>query len=135
MYEQLTKWIDTKDFKSIAQYILNIVILDTSDKMLYSIYSVAIDIFTNIYNLKVVKPKLIKEFCLAQDRILNNSNIRGELLTNMMYRKRVVLFTKIMTLFSLKEKLVKGKNFYVVVDPEDVIQYETIDASSSNIKH
>ena len=135
MYEQLTKWIDTKDFKSIAQYILNIVILDTSDKMLYSIYSVAIDIFTNIYNLKVVKTKLIKEFCLAQDRILNNSNIRGELLTNMMYRKRVVLLTKIMTLFSLKEKLVKGKNFYVVVEPESIIQYETIDATSSIIKH
>ena len=135
MYEQLTKWIDTKDFKSIAQYILNIVILDTSDKMLYSIYSVAIDIFTNIYNLKVVKTKLIKEFCVAQDRILNNSNIRGELLTNMMYRKRVVLLTKIMTLFSLKEKLVKGKNFYIVVEPETIIQYETIDATSSNIKH
>lgn len=134
LYEQLTKWFDDKDYKSIAQYILNIVVLDTSDKMLYSIYSAAIDIFINIYNVKVVKAKLIKEFGVAQDRVLNNSNRKGEPLTKMIYQKRLVLLTKIMTLFSLKEKLVKGKNFYIVVEPESIIQYETIEASSSNMK-
>jgi len=34
-----------------------------------------------------------------------------------------------MTLFSLKEKLVKGKNFYITISPEEIVQYETIDAT------
>ena len=115
LYEQLTMWIDAKDFKSIAQYILNIVTLDTN------IYSVAIDIFSDIYNLNIVKSKLLKEFNVAQERIS----------TRTLYEKKVFLLTKVMTLFSLKEKLVKGKNFYIVVDPEDIIQYETIDTCNN----
>ena len=121
LYEQLTKWIDDKDFKSIAQYILNIVTLDTSDKVLYFIYSGAIDVFADIYKVKLSKTKLLKEFGVAQERIDNN------------FGKKILLLVKIMTLFSLKEKLVKGKNFYIVVDPEDIIQYETIEATS--IRH
>ena len=121
LYEQLTKWIDDKDFKSIAQYILNIVTLDTSDKVLYFIYSGAIDVFADIYKVKLSKTKLLKEFGVAQERIDNN------------FGKKILLLVKIMTMFSLKEKLVKGKNFYIVVDPEDIIQYETIEATS--IRH
>lgn len=96
LYEQLTKWIDDKDFKSIAQYILNIVTLDTSDKVLYFIYSGAIDVFADIYKVKLSKAKLLKEFGVAQERIDNN------------FGKKILLLVKIMTLFSLKEKLVKG---------------------------
>ena len=121
LYEQLTKWIDDKDFKSIAQYILNIVTLDTSDKVLYFIYSGAIDVFADIYKVKLSKTKLLKEFGVAQERINND------------FGKKILLLVKIMTMFSLKEKLVKGKNFYIVVDPEDIIQYETIEATS--IRH
>jgi len=129
LYEQLTKWIDEKDFKSIAQYILNIVTLDTSDKILYSIYSAAIDVFADGFKVKLSKTKLLKEFGLAQERLNNNSN-----LIKMIYDKKVLLLTKIMTLFSLKEKLVKGKNFYIVVEPESIIQYETIEATTTNLK-
>lgn len=126
LYEQLTNWIDTKDFKSIAQYILNIVVLDTSDKVLYLIYNVAIDVFAEVFNVKLSKAKLLKEFGAAQERL---SNFVKEAL----HEKKIVLLTKIMTLFSLKEKLVKGKNFYIVVVPEDIIQYETIEVST--VKH
>ena len=126
LYEQLTIWIDTKDFKSIAQYILNVVVLDTSDKMLYFIYNVAIDVFANIFKVKLSKAKLLKEFGAAQDRLSN-------FVKKVLYEKKIVLLTKIMTLFSMKEKLVKGKNFYIVVVPEDIIQYETIEVSS--VKH
>jgi hypothetical protein len=126
LYEQLTIWIDTKDFKSIAQYILNIVVLDTSDKMLYFIYSVAIDVFADVFKVKLSKTKLLKEFGAAQDRLSN-------FVKKVLYEKKIVLLTKIMTLFSMKEKLVKGKNFYIVVVPEDIIQYETIEVSS--VKH
>jgi len=131
LYEQLTKWIEDKDFKSIAQYILNIVTLDTSDKVLYFIYKSAIDVFANVYNVKPSKTKLLKEFGVAQER-LNNDNFNN-FGKKMIYDKKLLLLTKIMTLFSLKEKLVKGKNFYIVVDPEDIIQYETIEATS--VKH
>ena len=126
LYEQLTNWIDTKDFKSIAQYILNVVVLDTSDKMLYFIYNVAIDVFADVFHVKLSKSKLLKEFGSAQDRLSN-------FVKKVLYEKKIVLLTKIMTLFSLKEKLVKGKNFYIVVVPEDIIQYETIDVTP--VKH
>jgi hypothetical protein len=130
LHDQLTNWIDIKDFKSIAQFILNVITFDTNlgDKVLYTIYSIVIDIFTNIYNVKMSKPKLLKEFGLAQDRI--NSNINIHTISD----KKVVLLTKIITLFALKEKLVKGKNFYIIVEPEDIIQYETIE-SSIDLRH
>ena len=129
LYEQLTNWIDTKDFKSIAQYILNVVILDTSDKVLYFIYNVAIDVFSDVFNVKLSKAKLLKEFGVAQERL----NINNNFVKKVLHEKKTVLLTKIMTLFSLKEKLVKGKNFYIVVVPEDIIQYETIEVST--VKH
>ena len=133
LYEQLTKWIDDKDFKSIAQYILNIVTLDTSDKLLYFIYSCAIDVFADVYRVKLSKPKLLKEFGVAQERLNNDSNFNNSL-KKIIYDKKVLLLTKIMALFSLKEKLVKGKNFYIVVDPEDILHYETIDVTQT-IRH
>jgi len=131
-YEQLTNWIDNKDYKSISQYILNIVSLipenDTSDEILYKIYGHTIDVFTNIYNVKLVKSKLLKEFQMAQDRINNLANYN-----NIIYLKRLILLIKILTLVSVKEKLIKGKNFYVIVEPEDIIPYETIELTMSEI--
>jgi hypothetical protein len=132
LYEQLTKWIEDKDFKSIAQYILNLVTLDTSDKLLYFIYSCSIDVFANVYKVKLSKTKLLKEFSVSQER-LNNDNFNN-FGKKMIYDKKLLLLTKIMTLFSLKEKLVKGKNFYIVVDPEDILHYETIDVTQT-IRH
>jgi hypothetical protein len=129
--EQLTNWIDNKDFKSIAQYILNEISFvsekETSDTILYKVYSNIIDIFTNIYNIKLSKIKLLKEYRLLQDRL--------DILQNTEYQKRIILLAKILTLISLKEKLIKGKNFYIIVEPEEIIQYETIESLSSYIKH
>jgi hypothetical protein len=34
-----------------------------------------------------------------------------------------------MSVVSKNKKLVKGKNFYMIVEPEDVVQYETIEVS------
>ena len=136
LYEQLTNWIDNKDFKSIAQYILNgisfISETENSDTILYKIYGHTIDIFMNIniYNVKLSKNKLLKEFQMAQDRLNNTAY-----LPNIQYHKRVILLVKILTLISLKEKLVKGKNFYIIVEPEDIIPYDTIEAQSTGIKH
>jgi hypothetical protein len=97
--------------------------------VLYFIYNVAIDVFSDVFNVKLSKAKLLKEFGAAQER-LNNDN---KFVKKVLHEKKIVLLTKIMTLFSLKEKLVKGKNFYIVVVPEDIIQYETIEVST--VKH
>ena len=114
LVEQLTIWIDTNDYKSIAQFILN----DNKDNDNDKILNIVIDIFVNLYLIKVSKQKMLKEFKIAQDRTTD---------------KKVVLLAKILTLFSLKEKLVKGKNFYIIVEPEDIIPYETIEASINDL--
>lgn len=125
-YQQLTNWIDNKDFKSMSQYILNIVSFATddvsSDSVLYKIYDHTIDIFINIYNVKLSKTKLLKDFQTAQDRLNNFVNFNTTI-----YLKKVVLLVKILTLISIKENLIKGKNFYVIVEAEDIVQYETIE--------
>jgi hypothetical protein len=115
LYDQLMIWIDTCDYKSIAQFILN----DKNAKNnnlnpLFTneyIYGYAIDAFLATFaGLKLAKKRLQKEF---------SSSDKSDL----------VLLAKIMTLFSLKEKLVKGKNFYITISPEEIVQYETIDAT------
>jgi hypothetical protein len=131
-YEELTNWIDNKDFKSISQYILNIISLvpdyENSDLVLYKVYGYVIDIFINIYKVKLAKTKLMKEYQMAQDRLNSLTN-----LNLVIYFRRVVLLTKILTLISIKEKLIKGKNFYIIVEPEDIVQYETIELSICEI--
>lgn len=115
LYEQLMFWIDAQDYRSIAQFILN----DKNAKKnnlnpLFTneyIYGYAIDAFLATFaGLKLAKKRLQKEF--------NNGD-----------KSDLVLLAKIMTLFSLKDKLVKGKNFYITISPEEIVQYETIDAT------
>ena len=116
LYEQLMLWIDTQDYRSIAQFILNDKNVKNkgNNKNLNSlftneyIYGYAIDAFMSTFpGLKLAKNRLLKEFCSGE-------------------KSDLVLLAKIMTLFSLKEKLVKGKNFYITISPEDIVQYETI---------
>jgi hypothetical protein len=115
LYEQLMFWIEAQDYRSIAQFILN----DKNAKKnnlntLFTneyIYGYAIDAFLATFaGLKLAKKRLLKEF---------SSGDKSDL----------VLLAKIMTLFSLKDKLVKGKNFYITISPEEIVQYETIDAT------
>ena len=112
LYEQLMLWIDTSDYRSIAQFILNDKNVKKNGlKPMFTneyIYGYAIDTFMSTFpGLKLAKKRLIKEF--------NNSE-----------KSDLILLAKIMTLFSIKENLVKGKNFYITISPEDIVQYETI---------
>ena len=115
LYDQLMFWIDAHDYKSIAQFILN----DKNTKKnnlnpIFTneyIYGYAIDAFLATFaGLKLAKKRLQKEFSSGE-------------------KSDLVLLAKIMTLFSLKEKLVKGKNFYITISPEEIVQYETIEAT------
>jgi hypothetical protein len=112
LYEQLMLWIDAHDYRSIAQFILNDKNIKKNNlNPIFTneyIYGYAIDTFiSNFAGQKLAKKRLLKEF---------NSGEKSD----------IVLLAKIMTLFSIKEKLIKGKNFYITISPEEIVQYETI---------
>jgi len=109
--ENLTQWVANNDFRSIAQWVLNVnkTISPTS------IYSICLDIFEETKT----KSKLEKEFASA---------IKLNINTN------IILLAKIIQLFSKKAELKKGRSIYINVEPEDIIPYEPI-IGSNEIKH
>lgn len=110
--KNLEQWIDTNDYRSLGEWILN-VNKDTID--INDIYSQCLDIF------ELTKTKLVKEFTTVIKFTANMNAID----------KNIVLLSKIMCLFSKKHNLKKGKSIYINVEPEDIIVYETL----YNIKH
>ena len=109
--ETLKQWITNNDFRSIAQWVLNV----NKSIPLTEIYDICLDIF----DIKV-KGKLTKEFVSATKLDINNN---------------IILLAKIMTLFSRKAELKKGKSIYINVEPEDVIIYEPITGSNDLKNH
>ena len=101
--DNMIQWVSNTDLRSIAQWILN---LNNNKIKLVDIYDICLDIFNNL-----TKSKLMKEF--ISDLNLNIT-------------PNIILLSKIITLFSNKAKLKKGKNMYISVDSEDIIQYKTI---------
>jgi len=98
--------LKTKSYRELASYILN-----NKDLELEETYKIALNYFklTN-------QQKLVKDLLIAT--------------RNTTVSKRVVLLANIVSLFNTEaQNLVKKKNFYVRVDPEEVVQYETIEAS------
>ena len=107
----LEQWIETNDYRSISQWILNV----NNTINIVDIYNICLNIFEE-KGVKLTKTKLAKEFISVL-----NLNIK----TN------IILLAKIMCLFSKKAELKKGRSIYINVEPEDIVQYETI----SSLKH
>ena len=104
--QNLELWIKEKDYRSISQWILN----ENTTNDVINIYIMCLHIF-NANGLKISINRLKNEFI----RITKiNTNIKH------------ILLTKIMTLFSMTEKIKKGKIIYIAVDPDDIIQYDTV---------
>ena len=103
--DNMMQWVSNTDLRSIAQWILNV---NNNKIKLVDIYDICLDIFDNL-----TKSKLMKEFDSA-------------LTLNININPNIILLSKIVTLFSDKAELKKGKNMYISVDPEDIIQYKTI---------
>jgi hypothetical protein len=114
--KNLAQWIQTNDYRSIAEWILNIN-KDTIN--IIDIYSQCLDIF------ELTKSKLVKEFTAA---IKFTTNI------NLNLDKNIILLAKIMCLFSKKHNLKKGKSIYINVEPEDIIMYESI-CGTNELRH
>jgi hypothetical protein len=106
MQYNLEQWIAQNDYRSIAHWILNV---NTSINIV-EVYNICLNIFEK-NGLKLTKSKLAKELVSVL-----NLNINAN----------VILLAKIMCLFSKKAELKKGKSIYINVEPEDVVQYETI---------
>jgi hypothetical protein len=114
----MKQWVANNDYRSITQWIFNVnKTIDIVD-----IYNICLDIFEED-GLKLTglqtKTKLAKEF-LSSLKLNMNPNI--------------ILLSKIISLFSKKEQLKKGKSIYINVEPEDIIPYETI-CGSDELKH
>ena len=104
--QNLELWIKEKDYRSIAQWILN----ENTTVALTEIYTTSLHIF-QANGLKLSINRLKNEFIRISTI---NTNIKH------------ILLTKIMTLFSSMEKLKKGKIMYIAVDPDDIIPYDTV---------
>ena len=113
IYNNFEKWIELDDYRSISHWILNIN--KTADVV--DVYNICLNIFEK-NGLKLTKNKLEKEFVSVI-----NLNINAN----------IILLAKIMCLFSKKEDIKKGRSIYINVEPEDVVQYETI-SSLENYK-
>jgi len=95
--------LELKDYRELASHILN---QQKQEHSLENVYQTVLNYFklTN-------QAKLVKE----------NGNVK----------KEVILLANILSLitFDKEQNLIKKKNFYVRVDPEEVVQYETIESS------
>ena len=107
--EKLDYWLKNEDYRSIACYILNQDVLSDLD-----VYKYVMNWFklTN-------QSRLIKDYLNAIASSYNSVS------------NKIILLARIMSIVSKNKKLVKGKNFYMIVEPEDVIQYETIESSDN----
>jgi hypothetical protein len=106
--EKLDHWLKTEDYRSIACYILTNK--DTSTDL--DIYKYVLNWFklTN-------QSRLVKDYLNAMISSYNSAS------------NKIILLAHIMSIVSKNRNLIKGKNFYMLVEPEDVIQFETIESS------
>ena len=100
--EAMCHWMETNDYISLTQWVLNVnknkQILDHS-----TIYKCCLELF------QLTKGKIGKQHFRGTHKDID-----------------IVLLAKIMTLFSEKHRLKKGKSIYTHVDPETIILYESL---------
>jgi hypothetical protein len=98
-----------EDYRQLSSYILSNKERKLGEEI--EIYKIVLNYFklTN-------QQKLAKDFKHAATNAINSS---------------IVLLANIMSLITQNKNLIKKKNFYVRVDPEEVVQYETIEANNN----
>jgi hypothetical protein len=100
--------LKSEDYVKIANYILNTKSID-----LHSVLNTSIEFFINDCNVKLNSAKEIKIYKNAT----NN---------NLVTQKRTVLLSRILYYFHLKHNTKLGKNIFIQIEPNDYIQYETV---------
>ena len=109
IYEKLDQWLNSEDYRSMAYYILN----DKKDILS------GMEIYKYVLTRsKQTNPKrLIKEYLNATETCKH------------IVSPKIILLAHIMSLVSKEKNMISKKNFYVIVKPEEVVQYETIETS------
>ena len=105
--ESIEDLLETKDYRGLALYILNnkdLELEDTYQRVL------------NYFKL-TSKQKFFKDF---NKELQSNTS-----------KREIILVANILALINQNDNLIKNKNFYVRVDPEEVVQYETIEAADN----
>jgi hypothetical protein len=111
IHQQLSKWIHDENYRSISNYILNNKNKLISDADLYK------HVLNSFKLTNLTRPA--KEFL--------NASIANPRFNSV--KDNIILLAHIMSLASHSKQIIKNKNFYVLVQPEEVVQYETIDVS------
>ena len=109
IYEKLDQWLNSEDYRSMAYFILN------DKKEILSGMEIYKYVLTRS---KQTNPKrLIKEYLNATETCKH------------IVSPKIILLAHIMSLVSKEKNMIGKKNFYVIVKPEEVVQYETIETS------
>lgn len=95
------------NYMGLASYILDDIVETDLEKYL----ELAIDSFIG-KGLKVNKKKMLADY----NKIIKVVNCC----------KRVIILSQILHLYSLEKNIKMGKNLYIVVEPEEIVMYETI---------
>jgi hypothetical protein len=103
--ESIERMLDLKDYRELAKHILN-----NKEQRLE-------DVFQRVLNY----------FQLTTNKDFLRENV------NLNLKKEVILLANVLSIitFGKEQNLIKKKNFYVRVDPEEVVQYETIEATDN----
>ena len=104
MENELERILETKDYRQLASYILS----NKEEK--------EIDIYKRVLNYF---------------KLTNQGNLFNELITCV--STKIILLANVLSLITFDKTQPKKVNFYVCVDPEEVVQYETIE-SADNLK-
>jgi len=109
----LQTMLNMKKYAHIAEYILHQC--DADD-----LYDAFDDILVHFIgkNIPLDKDKIIKQLKISVD-FVDNISIR------------VLILSNVMLYYSIQSKLTMGKKLYIIVDPNDIIVYETIVADKT----
>lgn len=107
----ITCWINTNDYRTIAGWVFKQNEIPVKD-----VYTICLSIFKKRNEqISTKMTKMLKDFMIAVQY----------------YTPQLILLVKIMQLFSLDNKLKKGKKIYIISELEDIIMYEPISEKKS----
>ena len=103
--KNMEQWIINNDLRSISEWILNV----NNSINVKDIYNICLELFGKY--IKLTKSKLMDEFMLLLKFNIN---------------KKVILLSKIITLFSKKSKIVKINNLFISTDVNYLTTYKPV---------
>ena len=102
-----------KKYAHIAEYILHQCAAEELDNA----FDIIVDHFID-KNIQLDKDKILKQLKISVDFVENISI-------------RVLILSNVMLYYSIQSNLTMGKKLYIIVDPNDIIMYETIVADKT----